>query len=534
MSNHIVKSKREYKEKKMLTDRITEYIKIGILFYVQIMLLVFPLYYQNKYYNMGEAKYFFFKRVSLSFLIVLTLMAIIYVIMNRKKIDWKLIWKNSSHTDKFVVAYAAAVWLSFLLSSYKADAIWGYKGWYMGLISQMLFVVMYFLVSRYWNNKKYILHLICAVSAMVFLLAVLHRFQIDPLNMYEDLSMDNKILFLSTIGQATWYSSFLCVVFPVGLYLYWNCDTMVVRVMYGFYVALGFATMVTQNSDSAFVAFLFMMLVLFLASFSSNEKMRRFLEVLLIGLISMRFIGILQLTFPEKAVPLEELSIFASQGRVTIISLIIVLFIYIVFMLLNWKGKIHIEHFRNIGVIIIGIVITVILLIAFCIFLNAKGHLPEWLSGLRQFDYFNFNDNWGNGRGFTWRCAAEIFQEYPLKNKIFGCGPDCFASYAYDRYADTLNAKWGDNVLTNAHNEWFTSLLFFGVLGFISYLGIFVTQFRACMKKISREPFLIAIAMSIAAYFGHNFFCYQQIVCTPLIFILMGMGTYYSRETDRT
>lgn len=531
MSNHISKNKKV--NKKTPGDTLAEFIELGVFFYVGIMFLIFPLYYQNKYYNMGEAKYYFFKRASLSFISVLLLLVVIRMIMNWKKTEWKLALESSSITDYFVILYAITVWVSFLLSPYKAEAIWGYEGWYMGLVSQMLFVIIYFLVSRYFKCPGYLLHLICAVSAIVFLLAVLHRFQIDPLNMYEDLSMDNKILFLSTIGQATWYSSFLCVVFPIGLYLYWNSNTMVARVIYGFYVALGFATMVTQNSDSAFMAFLFMMLVLFLVSFSSNEKMRRFLEVLLIGLTSMRFIGILQIAFPEMAVPLEKLSIFASQGNVTVICILLVFFVYLVFTLLNSKGKIQIEHFRNIGVIIVGMAMTLILLIAFCVYLNAKGYLPEWLSGLRKFDYFNFNDNWGNGRGFTWRCAAEIFREYPLKNKLFGCGPDCFASYAYDRYADTLKAKWGDNVLTNAHNEWFTSLLFFGVFGLFSYLGIFVAQFRTCMKKIVQEPFLIAIAMSIASYFGHNFFCYQQIVCTPLIFILMGMGTYYLRGMNR-
>lgn len=531
MSNYVIKNKKI--EKEASSDLLAEFIRLGVFFYVAIMFLIYPLYYQNKYYNMGEAKYYFFKRASLSFISILLLLVLVRTVIDWKKIKWESIWKSSSITDYFVILYAVAVWVSFLISPYKADAIWGYKGWYMGLVSQMLFVMIYFLVSRFLKCPKYLLHLICAVSAIVFLLAVLHRFQIDPLQMYEDLSMDNKILFLSTIGQATWYSSFLCVVFPIGLYLYWNCDTMIKRVTYGFYVALGFATMVTQNSDSAFMAFLFMLLVLFLASFSSNEKMRRFLEVLIIGLASMRLIGILQLTFPEKAVPLEALSVYASQGNLTVILLMIAILIYVVFMLLSWKGKIHIVRFRNIGVIIIGMVITAILLMALCVYLNAKGYLPEWLSGLRQFDYFNFNDNWGNGRGFTWRCAAEIFQEYPIKNKLFGCGPDCFASYAYDRYADTLNAKWGDNVLTNAHNEWFTSLLFFGAFGCITYLGIFATQLRTCMKKALQEPFLIAIAMSIVAYFGHNFFCYQQIVCTPLIFILMGMGTYYVREADR-
>lgn len=531
MSNHIIQNQKI--NKKAPSEFLAELISLGVFFYVANMFLIFPLYYQNKYYNMGEAKFYFFKQVSLSFLPILLVLVLVRIMLDRRLIKWKSLWKNASITDFFVMLYAVAVWISFFLTPYKEDAVWGYKGWYMGLVSQMLFVISYFLVSRYLKCPKYLLHLICAVSAVVFLLAVLHRFQVDPLHMYQDLSMDNKILFLSTIGQATWYSSFLCVVFPIGLYLYWNCDTTIKRVMYGFYVALGFSTMVTQNSDSAFVAFLCMLLVLLQASFVSNQKMQRFFEILIIGLSAMRLMGILQLAFPEKAVPLEELSITASQGRLTLILLILVLLIDTVFLLFCQKKKMEVKHFRKIGIIIIEMVITAILLLTLCIWLNARGALPEWLFGLRQIEYFNFNDNWGNGRGFTWRSAAEIYREYSLKNKLFGCGPDCFASYAYDRYADALQAKWGNNVLTNAHNEWFTSLLFFGILGFFTYLGIFLSQLKACIKKSVGEPFLVAIAMSIASYLGHNFFCYQQVICTPLIFILMGMATYCLREAKR-
>ena len=213
MSNHISKNKKV--NKKTPGDTLAEFIELGVFFYVGIMFLIFPLYYQNKYYNMGEAKYYFFKRASLSFISVLLLLVVIRMIMNWKKTEWKLALESSSITDYFVILYAITVWVSFLLSPYKAEAIWGYEGWYMGLVSQMLFVIIYFLVSRYFKCPGYLLHLICAVSAIVFLLAVLHRFQIDPLNMYEDLSMDNKILFLSTIVHSTWFSCFLFVVFHI-------------------------------------------------------------------------------------------------------------------------------------------------------------------------------------------------------------------------------------------------------------------------------------------------------------------------------
>lgn len=530
MSRYKVNSKERKKKSGIIENEFERILRYLISGYVMLMLFFYPLYFQNKYYNMGEAKYFFFKNISLIFFVILLGVVIVHCFVSKK---WKEITdgiKKLSVTDWFVLAYGAAVWLSFMNTPYKTDAVWGYPGWYMGLISQMIFIGIYFFVSRYLPIRKWMLHITCAVSAIVFLLAVLHRFQIDPLQLYEGLSIENKILFLSTMGQATWYSSYLCIVFPLGLFLYWNSEKRTERILYGCYVALGFSTMVTQNSDSAFMAFLFIFCVLFLFSFQSNAKMKRFLESLIIGLLAVRLIGILQILFSANVVPLENFSIEASQGRLTEILLLSVIIIYLLFSYLTAANKIHIVRWKKVGIGIVTLGIMIILLFVVCIILNAKGILPSWLMPLQQFEYFTFDDNWGNGRGFTWRCCTEIFQEYSLKNKIFGCGPDCFASYAYDKYAETMNARFGDKVLTNAHNEWFTSLLFFGVLGFVTYLGIFISQVTAGVGKVLKTPLLLAVIMAIAAYFSHNFFCYQQVICTPIIFILIGIGEHLLRE----
>ena len=57
-----------------------------------------------------------------------------------------------------------------------------------------------------------------------------------------------------------------------------------------------------------------------------------------------------------------------------------------------------------------------------------------------------------------------------------------------------------------------------------AYLGIFISSAARFWKKTKKHPELIAIVMAILCYMGHNFFCYQQIVCTPTIFILIGVG----------
>ena len=40
----------------------------------------------------------------------------------------------------------------------------------------------------------------------------------------------------------------------------------------------------------------------------------------------------------------------------------------------------------------------------------------------------------------------------------------------------------------------------------------------------------IGIVASMVSYMAYNFFCYQQVLCTPFIFLLMGIGEYMTRQ----
>ncbi|MEG1876538.1 MAG: O-antigen ligase family protein [Lachnospiraceae bacterium] len=497
--------------------------------YTVIIFVIYPLYYHNKYYDMGEAKYIFFRNVTgitFGLLLVLGLMALIFYAV--KGISLKRV--SLSCTDWFVLAYAVVVWISFALTPYRTDAVWGYEGWYMGLVSQMTFVALYFLISRLLRWKITLLHMITAASSIVFVLAILHRFQIDPLLLYEGLSVDNRILFLSTIGQATWYSSFLCVVFPIGLFLFWHSEHRRLRIPYAVYVFLGFATMVTQNSDSAYIAFALMLLALFCFSFTSNLLFRHFLEVLVIGLGACKIIGILQLCYPQNVVPLEPLSVFVSQSSFTWVLYAMIVCTYLGWLWMEKHEKITITRYRQLPIFVVALTLIVIALSIVCVYLITTDQAPQFLDFLRQINYFNFNEVWGSGRGFTWRYTAAVFAEYSLPMKLFGCGPDCFTAYSYALHSTELSARFGNSVLTNAHNEWFTSLMFFGVSGLITYTGIFVTTIVRGIRTAIKQPFLIAVVMCTLAYMGHNFFCYQQIVCTPLVFIIMGLGEGIQRD----
>ncbi len=163
--------------------------------------------------------------------------------------------------------------------------------------------------------------------------------------------------------------------------------------------------------------------------------------------------------------------------------------------------------------------------------LQTGGLLPEGMGRkLSAVSYFTWNDDWGNGRGRIWKFAARIFREENLFHKLIGVGPDCLSSYVAANYGEEAELLWGQKVLTNAHNEWFNMLINGGILGFVSYAGIFVTAIRRFMKAAGDEPLLTGIAAAAVSYMAYNFFCYQQVCCTPFVFILLGIGEYLCRS----
>ena len=493
--------------------------------YVFLMLVVYPFYFRNKYYDIGNAKWQFFFFLTAGAGAVLFGLLLFRIIEEWKTRELRNAMRSIrlSVIDRFVLAYAAAVLLSVLFSPYKEQVIWGYDGWYMGLASQMCFVLIYFCVSRYWRWDLSTFICCLAAAFLVFLLGILMRFRIDPLSMYKGLEEQYTINFLSTIGQATWYSSYMAVLLPLGLLAFWFYDDRYTRIFGGIFTAVGFMTMVTQNSDSSFIAFGLLIFTLFWLSMESNRAFRRFLEVMMMCFSCFKLIGICQLRFPGKVVPLDAISLFCSQSSFTWAALIITAICYFCFRWLEKDKKIDISKIKNIRIIFLGFLLLGILGIIIYIYLNTAKKLPVHLQSGNH--YLLFDEYWGNNRGSSWMIAVKSFLKGDFIRKIFGCGPDGFSSYVQSFFQEELAAKWGNSgILACAHNEWLNAFVNLGIAGAVPYIGIFISAVYRFFRKSKEHPELTAIALSIICYMGHNFFCYQQIICTPIIFILMGAG----------
>ena len=295
---------------------------------------------------------------------------------------------------------------------------------------------------------------------------------------------------------------------------------------------IGFATTVTQNSDSAYAGLALSFMFVLWFAMEKPRYLIRFLEVLLLGLSAAKITGYLQVTFPEHAIALSGISVEITQGKVTVYLLVMVFLIYLVMRFFKEKYTecwSMIRKLRNIFYIMLGIGMLAIPVIMWCISKEIFV-LNEGL--LSQTGYLVFNDRWGSNRGVIWKYAIQTFKEYPMSMKLFGCGPDALMWYSSEFHQAEVQAVWGNTILTNVHNEWLNMLINYGVFGAAAYLSIFITCIVRVIKNWRSKPILLAFGASVLAYMGHNFFCFQQVVCTSLIFIVIAMTENLLRKNN--
>jgi len=205
---------------------------------------------------------------------------------------------------------------------------------------------------------------------------------------------------------------------------------------------------------------------------------------------------------------------------------------YLLFRVLERRGIFHIEKYRWLWAVMAAAVSAIICFMEFLVLIDNKVLYFREAPFTAERDScleLVFDEDWGNGRGATWNCGMEAYREMDALHKIVGIGPDCFADYIYDvpDLAQKLGERFVNLRLTNAHNEQMTLLVNVGVLGWLCFMGIFISAFVRYIKRAGQQPILYLCALGILAYSVHNLVSFQQVLNTPCAFMVLGIGERY-------
>lgn len=500
--------------------------KAGNLFATAYLILIFaiyPFYMADGYVDIGEAKYKFFVFCSLGGLVILAALALaegFQTIWQRYRCReaYLIRWERISVTDLFVVLYAIEVLISFLLSDYKQEALQGTEGWRIGLVLLVMLCVFYFLISRQWKGAPFLWYVCMAASGIVFILGILDRFSIYliPIEIRDPG-------FISTLGNINWFCGYLSVLMPIGACIFIHGERRREKWALGLYLLIGFMAGFCQGSSSVFLLFGALFFLLLWTAVSKREKLAGWLLMTAIWGAAGQVVRVLRIIMPDNYnYDTNNLCGMLTGSNLLLAVAVICLFIGVILKCRGTGRWCNEGEIKRIHQWMMIIPVTVFLLWGVITLLNTWKGIP----GLKNSSVFLFDENWGNGRGATWKAGIEVFGEMPIIGKLFGVGPDCFCAYAYaqPKTAEMLRAYFGSIRLTNAHNELLTGLVNTGIFGVLLYLGIFLSSILRCLKRAEGEPYLFIPAVCAFCYLVHNAVSFAQVLNLPFIFLIMAMG----------
>lgn len=513
--------------------------------YLIAMLAIYPLTLGEGYGTLVYKKWDFFRYTTAVFVVLSLIFGILQYILKKQAERKKLNRQGTAIQDKkrrkvrgwplldfLVLGYAVCTLISYAFAVDKETALWGVDTWYMGLVTQLLLVGIYFGVSGgYLGHFKYLKYLCAVVGAALSGIVILQRFGVDVMHLYEGYGAEVRLDFVTTLGQVTWTSGYLSILLAAGIGIYYLTERQKQKIFWGCCIGIGFGMEAVLNCDSGVIAVVFAMMLVLWTAIGKKERILRFAEIVMIALAVIALIGLGERIWAERIMPIDNIYLRVAQSPL----IYVLLAAFLLFWFLVKKDKIHIRNEKKYIAVFRGVYLGIIALgaifLAILFWLHGKGYF----AGSPTENYFRFTVWWGNSRGFIWRTGAAVFGDFPLLRKLFGCGPDCFTPYAYQLMGDAINEFWHNQLVPNVHNEWFNATINYGIVGGAFYLGIFLSAswkfLRSGLSKmVSEHAELFGIGLAAAAYVVHNILCYQQIIAAPALFLLLGLGTAVMRR----
>lgn len=511
-------------------------LDVLVSLYMVVLMVILPLYSaESGYRRIGTDKCLFFRSVSVNackIILPLTVVCLLGLAVQwfRAKGRDRVPRPELSVTDLSALVYLTAVVGSYLHTSFREETAWGDTfygtyGWYLGLVTQLLFLAVYLMVSRLWQRRDWLIALWVPVLFVVSLLGYLNRFGIFPLEMQAAGPQ-----YISTIGNINWYCGYLVTVLSGFAFYLWQGGQLPrkrwVRSLLYICLGVGFGTLVTQGSSSGIVVLLILLGVFYLLSMKDGEKLQRFWT----GCILLSAVCIITLVIrlirPEAITYSEITTDLLTLTPLPVLMLgVSILCWYLV------KRSRRARRFREKVWTVLGITAWAAAGAAaagYMILLVLNTLHPGSIGSLSQLDAFTFDASWGSNRGITWTAGLTCFLDQDLPGKLLGVGPDAMGIYIHSganpELKQLVEDYFGNLMLTNAHNEWLTVLINEGLLGAAGYIALMVTAICRYLKAGKADSLAGAAGMGILAYTINNVFSFQQVMSTSTVFLMLGIG----------
>lgn len=509
-----------------------EFTRILCNFYMIALTVLLPLYTRGTYVMLGDSKYELFRNVSLLCLGLAgaSLLADECTAVRRKVgLSRKALgfggtagWKGKhvdgqqifSSVDICMLCYGCTAVVSALCSRYGTTAWTGYQEWYMGALSQLIFVFIYFLFSRRYRGSAYSVYLWEAAFFFVVLLGFCSRLGWDPLNLLDGFNTEDWEYshLISTIGNINWFCGYCSVALAMPVAGYLKCRNRKKQIILYTVSVLGLILLCIQGSD---VGPVLAAACLGVCLLWGHRNVTAFGRTLLLaagtafGLPCYSGLVLLLGDEARMALPADGLGLsalgWAGWWLLGVACISLYSIVHRISTSKRTSGRTEsVIKGLWLGTVILGAAVLAVGGVLYLI----------WISG---------SEDWVRGRGALWRLSWQGFLRGDWKQKLLGAGPDCFAEYIYSMFSPEelmeVEGHWAGAVFANAHNQWLNHLVNTGFLGLCSAIGIGIAALRRYRYYF---PGILALVM----YGVNSLVSFQQVLSTPMFFLMLGICEY--------
>lgn len=475
--------------------------------YLGLVMIGLPLIVTKGFTNITETKSVYFLALSLLLIVPMGIYFISQVLKNKGlKADFSLV-------DYATGIFGIICLLSAVLSEYQSDVWIGQKSRYQGALVILIYIIVYFTVSRhYLPSQSFLLCSLVAFSLVSFF-GVLNCFDIDLLGFYGELPMKYKQAYISTVGNVNFYSSYMCLIFPLIVCGFCQTKNRMSQIIYITSLIVGSFGIMVTSSESFVIGFVLSLVIVPLFISEDKEMLKKFFLSIIIVILSAQVFLLIYKAADKPNIELSALLGIITSPLITALMLVVCGLIYFIFT----RKEISLIFFRKVYTVFFTVVISALIL---C-FLLAN------TVGIGALDsVFRITDSWGTYRGEIWTQCIDVFGDFSLREKLFGVGPE-----ALYRVVEASELH-GERILDQAHNEYLQYLLTTGIFGCLSYLFLIGSVAFAVIKKLRKNTLAVALLTGLVSYWVQASVNIAQPFTTPIMYIFIAVigGMLYNEE----
>lgn len=474
-------------------------------FFCILMLAVFPLFYRNNYIDITQSKQRFFLAVG-GVYVVVTL-----ILQGRKG---KELFLPHTVADKFGLFLFAVAVISTVVSGDWTEAFFANSGRYFGADVLLLSILCYFFVSRTFSMEKarYVSWMTGISVVLLFSLEVMNTFQLDPLQMRQNLVEEQWSIFISTLGQLNVNAAMNGFMMAVAGSTFLTAEKRWLRMCLVPILLLGSMAMICCRSDSAVVLLFVLSALFFWYAMGKRERIWKGAVYFAAQMVGLHIMALLVGKWESHMFPLNSLNQRIVQWHVLIKMDVVMVLVFIAAWMLYKKSLSEkAYHLLQKIVLLVGGIAGV-------------GGIVWLLS------HFHITDDFAGGRGYIWKKTVEEFMQQPLIHKLFGVGMQGFPQLVEDWREETI-ALFGSPFI-DAHNEYLQYMATIGILGAIGYFGFLLSMLWDNYRGVTRRKRSIFQISLIAVYLTQALVNNPLSFTVPYCFVLWGIFSYSGHQSD--